>query len=537
MPWSEAYPRPQMRRKSFYSLNGMWKMDGLDISVPFPPESRLSGYTGEIHDEMVYTRCFSLPEGFVPEGYRAHIHFGAVDQVARVYINDRFIIEHEGGYLPFSADITDALMPGENRLRVEVKDDLGLFYPYGKQKKKRGGMWYTPVSGIWQSVWIEAVPQKHIEKLRIMPDLKGIEIEITSAAPWCDVETDGKTVRIETNKAVRIDIENPRLWNAEDPYLYALKLRTETDCVESYFALRTVEVSGNRILLNGRPVFLNGVLDQGYFQDGIYLPETPEGYEKDVLRMKNLGFNLLRKHCKVEPEIFYYICDREGIMVMQDMVNSGSYSFIRDTALPTVGFKRKNDRLHPKRDAARKAFFTRHALKTQAHLHNHPCVIAYTIFNEGWGQFEADRHYELLKSADASRIYDATSGWFAQKKSDVDSEHIYFRTKKLKPGKRPMLLSECGGFGYPVKGHMFNESAKYGYGSAAKDEDEFTSKIENMWEKMILPAIPKGLCGAIITQLSDVEDEINGLYTYDREVCKVLPERMRALFKRAKDML
>ncbi|MBQ3574716.1 MAG: glycoside hydrolase family 2 [Clostridia bacterium] len=537
MPWSDVYPRPQLKRESFYSLNGMWKLDGNDIKIPFPPESSLSGYKGDIRDEMVYTRSFFLPDGFAPGGYRVHIHFGAVDQVAKVYVNDRFIIQHEGGYLPFSADITAALLPGENGLRVEVKDDLSHDYPYGKQKKKRGGMWYTPVSGIWQSVWLEAVPQKHIENVRITPDMQGIDIEITSAAPWCDAEIEGKTLRIETNKAVRIDIENPRLWNTDDPYLYPLKLRTETDCIESYFALRTIEIKGNRILLNGQPVFLNGVLDQGYFRDGIYLPGDPAEYEKDILRMKELGFNLLRKHCKVEPEIFYYICDREGMLVMQDMVNSGPYNFIFDTALPTVGFKRKNDCLHPKRDAKRKAFFTRHTLETQARLHNHPCVVAYTIFNEGWGQFEADRHYEILKEADGSRIYDATSGWFAQKKSDVDSQHIYFRTKQLKPGKRPMLLSECGGFGYPVKDHMFNESAKYGYGSAAKDKNEFTSKIEDMWEKMILPAIPKGLCGAIITQLSDVEDEINGMYTYDRQICKVMPERMRALADKAKKML
>ena len=410
-------------------------------------------------------------------------------------------------------------------------------YPYGKQRKKRGGMWYTPVSGIWQGVWLEAVPQRHIESVRILPDLSGITLTVVSQAEWCDAEIDGKTVRIDTNRAVRIPVENPRLWTCDDPHLYALHLRTENDRVESYFALRTVEIRGKRICLNGKPVFLNGVLDQGYFQDGIYLPENPEEYEKDVLRMKKLGFNLLRKHCKVEPEAFYHACDRLGMLVMQDMVNSGAYSFICDTALPTIGFNRRDDRRFARRDAARKAFFTRHALEMQMHLHNHPCVIAYTIFNEGWGQFDADRHYRLLKEADASRIYDATSGWFWQNNSDVDSLHIYFRTKKLRPGNRPMLLSECGGFVFPVKGHVFNENAKYGYSRSANDAAEFTAMIENMWEKMILPAIPLGLCGVIITQLSDVEDEINGMYTYDREVLKVLPERMRALKEKANQLL
>ena len=537
MDWQAYYPRPQMKRERFLSLNGLWQLNGQEICIPFPPESCLSGFCGEITEEMVYSRSFELPEGFLPENHRLHIYFGAVDQTAKVYLNDHLVVSHEGGYLPFSADITEALCPGENELRVEAADTLSRDYPYGKQKKKRGGMWYTPVSGIWQSVWLECVPEKPIESIRILPDLQGITLTVVSKCAWCDAEIDGKTVRIACNEAVRIEIDQPRLWNTNDPHLYNLKLTTDMDCVYSYFALRTVEIEGNRILLNGKPIFLNGVLDQGYFPDGIYLPESPAEYEKDIRRMKALGFNLLRKHCKVEPEAFYDACDRLGMLVMQDMVNSGLYSFVFDTALPTVGFKRRNDRRFPKRGGQRRAFFTRHALDTQAHLYNHPCVIAYTIFNEGWGQFDADIHYELLKNADSSRIYDATSGWFAQKKSDVDSEHIYFRTKTLKPGSRPMLLSECGGFGYPVKGHMFNENAKYGYGSAAKDAADFTAKIENMWEKMILPAIPQGLCGAIITQLSDVEDEINGMYTYDREICKVLPERMRALEDRAEKLL
>jgi len=320
----------------------------------------------------------------------------------------------------------------------------------------------------------------------------------------------------------------------DSPTLYDLTITAGVDTVHSYFALRTISIENvkgtQRLLLNGKPVFLNGLLDQGYFQEGIYVPASPDAYARDVKNMQELGFNLLRKHIKIEPERFYYECDKRGMLVMQDMVNSGSYSFIRDTALPTAGMKWLPDRWPWGKK--RKAFFEQHCLETQAHLYNHPCVIAYTIFNEGWGQFDADRMYETLKKNDPTRFYDATSGWFAQKKSDVDSLHIYFRNAELHPGKRPMLLSECGGYTRAIEGHMFNPSRKYGYGKT-DSEEALTDKIAEMYEKMVLPAIPQGLCGVIYTQVSDVEDEINGLYTYDREICKVNKEKMRALAQRA----
>jgi len=275
------------------------------------------------------------------------------------------------------------------------------------------------------------------------------------------------------------------------------------------------------------------VLDQGYYSNCSYMPDSHYEYEKDVLNMQLLGINLLRKHIKIEPELFYYNCDYMGMLVMQDMVNSGPYSFLFDTALPTIGLKRRPDRVPKKLRTRRMKFFTQHAKATVEHLMSHPCVIAYTIFNEGWGQFNADEHYDMLKALDPTRLYDATSGWFARKKSDFDSEHVYFRNKKLKPKKRPMLLSECGGYTRAIPGHRFNENAKYGYGSA-DTEDALTAKIEKMWDEMVLPAIPKGLCGVIYTQLADVEDEINGLYTFDRAVCKVDPSRMQALMEKAK---
>jgi len=540
MCWMNEYPRPQLRRADWFNLNGEWLLNGMPLQVPFPPQSRISAYAGELGEELEYSRSFILPEGF-GENKRVRLHFGAVDQIADVFVNDVHAAHHEGGYLPFWADVTGALHPGENHLRVKAADTLSHDYPYGKQKKKRGGMWYTPVSGIWQTVWMEAVPENCIEGLRIEPDLKGIILTVHTAAQRCRIEIhDVLQTEIATNHPVRIDIPDPQLWTCERPHLYDFAISTENDRVESYFALRTIgigEAGGRqRILLNGKPVFLNGVLDQGYFEDGIYLPASPGEYARDVQRMKSLGINLLRKHCKIEPEAFYHACDRMGMLVMQDMVNSGGYNFLLDTALPTIGLKFRPDRLRGPANTRRKQFFTQHALDTQAQLFNHPCVVAYTIFNEGWGQFDADRHYDLLKAADPSRIYDATSGWFAQKRSDVDSEHVYFRNKRLNCGKRPMLLSECGGYARAVPGHMFNENHKYGYGTT-DSEAALTGKIEQMWREMVLPAILDGLCGVIYTQLSDVEDEINGLYTYDRAVCKADPVRLRSLAARAQAML
>ncbi|MBR6766458.1 MAG: glycoside hydrolase family 2 [Clostridia bacterium] len=531
------YPRPQLKRNSFFCLNGKWTMNGSEITVPYPPQSELSGYKGDISDILEYRRAFVLPEGFLSDNRRGILHFGAVDQVAEVFVNEKKVACHEGGYLPFSADITDVLIDGENTLRVHVIDTLSHDYPYGKQRKDRGGMWYTPVSGIWQSVWMEAVPEEHIESLNILPDLMGITLTVKTSAEKCAVEIPGTGYfDLAPNKPVRIEIPEPHLWTPDDPYLYSMTVTADNDRVESYFALRTIETGNFRnhpcVLLNGKPIFLNGVLDQGYFADGIYLPHSPEAFKTDILNMKALGINLLRKHCKVEPEAFYRICDQMGILVMQDMVNSGGYSFIPDTALPTIGIQWRPDRFRRKKRGKRHAFFTRHALDTQKHLFNHPCVIAYTIFNEGWGQFDADMHYRLLKKADPSRLYDSTSGWFSQRESDFDSRHVYFRNKVLHGKKLPLFLSECGGFARPIAGHMFNENNKYGYGTA-ETEEALTSKIEQMWNEMVFPSIANGLCGIVYTQVSDIEDEINGFYTYDRRICKVNQERLRALYEKA----
>ena len=282
-----------------------------------------------------------------------------------------------------------------------------------------------------------------------------------------------------------------------------------------------------RLCLNGRPYFLHALLDQGYWSDGIYTPATPDGYEKDILAMKELGFNTLRKHIKVEPEQFYYDCDRLGMLVMQDMVNNGHYSFFRDTALPTVGLKRLNDKHLHRSETTRKAFFD--GMKaTVSQLRNHPCIVYWTIFNEGWGQFDSQTAYERLKALDSTRFIDTASGWFKGADSDVDSEHIYFKPVKLKYSEKPMVLSEFGGYSYKPEGHVANPVNTYGY-RFFKEQADFEAALVKLYEDEISPAVEKGLCGAVYTQVSDVEDETNGLLSYDRRVCKVGSEPMRKI--------
>lgn len=533
--WSN-YPRPQFVRDSFYNLNGIWKVSGQEVLVPFCLQSAKSGFAGKVPEKITYEKHFRLPEDFAKN--QVFLHFGAVDQIAEVTMNGIYLGRHEGGYLPFSFDVTDAInLVGENVLCVDVTDSLSHLYPYGKQKKRRGGMWYTPVSGIWQSVWMESVSENYVKGVKVTPDLKGINLKVdTEAAEYrvtisCDYNDYIYENTFENKgKAFRIDIDDPQLWTCEQPTLYTMRIQTHSDEIKIYFALRTVTIENvngvNRICLNNYPIFLNGVLDQGYYCDGIFTPSNEEEYTRDILRMKHLGYNILRKHIKIEPEYFYYQCDKLGMLVLQDMVNNGHYSFFWDTVMPTFCSKKASDTLRI-RSWKRKKIFVSHMKDTVKHLYNHPCIVGYTIFNEGWGQFDSDRIYDAVKKLDETRFIDSTSGWFKQKKSDVDSEHVYFKNIELKPEERPMLLSECGGFQYTVKGHVFSNRI-YGYGGCGSGEEVLT-KISEMYEQMVIPAMNQGLCGCIYTQLSDVEDEVNGLYTYDRKACKIDAAKMREL--------
>ena len=533
VPW-ERYPRPQMVRTDWLCLNGTWDLSfggtHTTICVPFCAESLLSGVKEPpaIGQQMTYRRTFTVPQSWKEK--RVLLHFGAVMRKATVLVNGTKVCEHDNGYLPFSADITDALNDGENELVVRVLNDLDPRYPYGKQKVRRGGMWYTPCSGIWQTVWLEPVPEHAITALRISNGLDWVWIEAEGVSDGA-VALDGKEYPFCGGR-VRIEIAEPHLWTPEDPYLYRFAVICGEDRVESYFALRTLStetVDGVlRLCLNGRPTFFNGLLDQGYWSDGLYTPATPDGFETDILAMKSLGFNTLRKHIKIEPEQFYYDCDRLGMIVFQDMVNNGVYRFLRDTVLPTVRLLKHSDaRSNP--DEQTRRIFLESMAATVRQLDNHPCICLWTVFNEGWGQFSADAAYTFLKALDPTRFIDSTSGWFHQSKSDVDSLHIYFDKLHLGKEPRPQLLSEFGGYVWKLPEHSFNTQKTYGY-RKYETREAFIKALRALYGSLI-PLAKQGLCGAVYTQVSDVEDETNGFLTYDRAVLKVRPEELSDLMQ------
>lgn len=531
------HPTPSFKRDDFTLLNGKWcfrvlKNGKIDydgtITVPYPPESELSGVKRitKKGDVLVYERVFEITK----TDKRIILHFGASDNETEVFVNGRALGENKGGYLPFSFDITDYVVDGENVLTVTVTDSLDKTYPYGKQRHKRGGMWYTPISGIWQSVWLEYVPVKHIEDIKVTPSLTSVKIEVNGGTEKKTINVMGKEYKFSGESFV-LDIDTPCLWTPESPYLYDFSVTSGEDIVHSYFALRTVDIRENNgkkyICLNGKPYFFHGLLDQGYFPDGIYTPKSEEAYKDDILKMKKLGFNMLRKHIKIEPDIFYYYCDKYGMAVFQDMVNNGTYSFIYDTALPTIGLK-----YLPKwQKGSVKRVFSDTAVKTVELLYNHPCVVYYTIFNEGWGQHNASRVYDTLKTLDTTRVWDTASGWFGKKDSDVKSEHVYFKKAQFKiKGDKPAVLSEFGGYSCNIEGHSFNPNKIYGY-KICKTKEDFTTDLKALYEDEIIPLIKQGLNASVLTQITDVEDETNGIVTYDRKVIKPDEKTMQNIAK------
>ena len=540
LPWNE-YPRPHMRRAEWLNLNGFWELETESgyrgkVRVPFPVESALSGFEGEVHygERLTYRRGFTVPEGWRGS---VRLNLGAVSREWAVFVNGCQAGEGQSAYFPFSADITGLLREGENEIEIECVNDLDPAYPYGKQKLNRGGMWYTPCTGIWQTVWLEPVPKRHISEVDCRAEGGTVEISVSGYETGLGVGNvregtvfcEGKEYPLRDGLC-RFTVDSPRLWSPEEPNLYEFTVKYGEDEVQSYFAFRTLEaktVNGTpRLCLNGKPYFFNGLLDQGYFPDGLWTPAEPAEYARDILKMKSLGFNMLRKHIKIEPELFYYYCDKLGMAVFQDMVNNGRYSFLRDTVLPTIGVQRLPDRFINRGARARSTFLA-HMRETVSLLSRHPSIVYWTVFNEGWGQFEADKAYDELKKLDPTRIADTTSGWFRRKKSDVLSLHIYFKPLRMGRGTgRPQVLSEFGGYVWKDEKHSFNPDKTYGY-RIFKTREEFVRGIRGLYSEQLLPLVRNGLSAAVYTQVSDVEDETNGLLTYDRRVMKISPEEFK----------
>ncbi len=543
-----SYPRSRLKRASFFSLVGEWdfSVSASDepriyekrIQVPFPPESRLSGIE-EGHKKgeyLFYRKVFSLPENFALTEGEVFLHLDAIDQECDITLNTHPIGSIKGGYLPFSFAVRQYLKE-ENVLTLRIKDDIDTSYPYGKQTHRPGGMWYTPFSGVIQPIWMEFIPRNGIQDISVLASDTEAKIKVQSTAERLTISYfDGEEkVELPFCGEITVKPKHIKLWSPENPYLYAFTVKSESDSAESYFALRRFEiktVNGRaRFFLNGKPYLLHGVLDQGYFKDGICLPQSPSDYENDILNMKALGFNMLRKHIKLEPACFYEACDRLGMIVFQDAIQNGHYSFLWQTALPTVGLKRVPRFLQRKGKTAKENFrLLTHKLLDEVAFH--PCVLLFTIFNEGWGQADADALYQEYKAKYPSLLFDTASGWFKTDKTDMRSDHVYF--KKIKPNykkeKKPVILSEFGGYSYPVEGHTFTVKRNYGYGTC-QDQESFMTRLEELYYQEVLPAVKEGVCALVYTQLSDIEDETNGLYTYDREILKADKERMQEIAK------
>lgn len=567
-PWGEhldenciltEYPRPQMRRNSYLNLNGRWEYAITDsdesprhwdgtILVPFSPESALSGVGRTLRpgQTLWYRREVIVPQGFIPADGRLLLHFGAVDQEAAVYWNGRLLGRHMGGYNAFTLDATDALGP-RNSLVVRVHDDTDAsFHSRGKQKTRRGGIWYTPQSGIWQTVWMEAVPRHYIEGLRIVPlfDQSAVEVTVRCAQPLqCEATVDGRTVPFTSGEPARIPMPDFRAWSPEDPYLYDLSVTLGEDRVESYFGMRKMEVRADRggvkrLFLNGEPYFQSGLLDQGYWPDGLYTAPSDEALIYDIQTAKAMGFNLLRKHIKVEPMRWYYHCDRLGMLVWQDMPSGGGKYRFSTITLPLVtGIHRRDNhyRAFARASSQGRGEYMDELEEMVGQLFNAPSVVLWVPFNEGWGQFDSTLVMERLRALDPTRPVDPASGWHDQGAGELRSLHVYFKPFRFRRDRRgrALALSEFGGYNLRVDGHCFNQK-DYGY-RRLPDAAALWRDFSRLYEREVLPAVPRGLCASVYTQLSDVEDELNGLMTYDRRVVKLDADEVRELNERLKE--
>ena len=547
------YPRPQLVRDQWQSLNGLWDLSieskdspqpdrfSRKILVPFPIESALSGVMEEVGKEKRgwYRRTFDAPKR--EDGKRVILHFGAVDWESEVWVNGRRLGEHRGGYDPFSFDITDALTASpEQELVVSVWDPTNTGpQPRGKQVVRPGSIWYTAVTGIWQTVWIETVPATYIEGLKLVPDVdkKSLSVEVeasgsSSEPTWARAYRDGKEIASgtgSTDAPIVLEIPKPILWTPDTPYLYALRVGLGEDGpgaedeVSSYFAMRKISLHENRkgrvtLALNNKPLFQMGMLDQGWWPDGLYTAPTDEALAYDIEMTKKLGFNMARKHVKVEPDRWYYHADRLGLLVWQDMPNGDSFIRMNEPDL--------------QRSPESEAIFRTEWQAIMEARRNHPSIVVWVPFNEGWGQFKTNEIIEWTQSLDPSRLVDGPSGWADRGYGDITDAHRYPGPGRPKfQSGRAMVLGEFGGLGWPMKGHTWQKEESWGY-RTLKSRAELWENMTKVFGRMPR-LVGEGLVGAIYTQTTDVESEVNGLMTYDRAEVKVNPEEMAQLIQRS----
>lgn len=550
----QEYPRPQFVRKSYLNLNGWWNyaitkknrkpaaFDG-EILVPFSPECALSGVNRKLNPKeyLWYFHKFTLPTNF-NKGV-VYLHFGAVDSICDLYVNDKFVCKHVGGYNAFSADIAPYLCNGENRIMLCVQDFTDTkFYTNGKQSTHRKGMWYTPQSGIWQTVWLESVCKQHIENLKITPNFDAasvtVEVVCNFDEPVTVIVTDGETEVAKADGKNCLTLTFPdgkfKPWSPENPFLYGLKVISRRDMVESYFGMRKFSsktIDGiNRFMLNNKPYFQNGVLDQGYWPDGLYTAPSDDALIFDILTAKKLGFNMLRKHNKVESARWYYHCDRLGMLVWQDMPSGGAkqkklYTLYLPHLIGKRNMKDDNYRRFSRDSQQSRDMYCSELREMIAQLYNCACIAVWVPFNEGWGQFDALKIAAKVKSLDSTRLVDHASGWHDRGGGDFRSMHIYFKPVRFRNDSRITALTEYGGYSYKDSEHSFNPNYTYAY-KLFKTRDEFNVGVKQLLERDVLAQIPNGLSVAVFTQLSDVEDEVNGIVTYDRLVMKVDEEML-----------
>ena len=545
IPLSE-YPRPQFKRDSYICLNGYWEyairkeeeipqeFDG-QILVPFSPEVSKSGVNKTVlpDDYLFYRLNVELPAEFVKD--KVILHFGAVDQIAEVFVNDTFVMKHIGGFLPFEMDIKPYLKDNKATIILRVVDTTNASYhSSGKQHLKPEGIWYKPQSGIYMPVWLESVNTGYIESMKITPDIdqKVVHISFKSLNKHALIHLNKKIYDVEADKDNIISIDDMKLWSPENPYLYEFKISNDTDEVSSYFAMRKISLIKNEkgmkvIALNNEPYFMKGVLDQGYYQDGLLTPNSDEDYINDINLIKSLGFNVSRKHIKIESMRWYYHCDRLGLLVWQDFVNGCTkYDFWLNQVPLFVRYK-INDHRYKKffreNEEGRKEAY-QEFLDSIDLLYNCPCIVYWTIFNEAWGQFDAKEMYEKLKPIDPTRIFDHASGWHDQGSSDVKSMHIYkWKVKvpvKNKLKGRAFVCSECGA--YILDKRLKEAKKKEGFIYLLfNNKEDFQREYARFINEEIIPAKKHGMSGFIYTQISDVEEEMNGFITYDRKEVKV----------------